>query len=423
MSVTDKAGYKSHPILSGCNLAFCLILSLTSDRIDTGKSKIFGSFELLSFRGVLRRSLAETNNDSRGWRLCIVCLCTYFHAKAVVYVAEKDVLEKTLEAYNDVFADIVNGLLFQGAQVVKEDALTDAQPFSMYKADGKVHEQIRDISKFWITEGGLDCSDSSVGITGNRDRNRDRRRRKWRHGGKNKKESGIRVRLSCFGFENQSDYDKDMPIRVIGYDGASYRAQLSGKCRKERYPVVTLVLYFGYEPWGKSRSLYDVIDIPERLKPYVSDYQINVFEIAHLPEAAVEYFHSDFKIVVDYFVNSRTNSDYRPSNPAPFQHVDELLALMSVVTHDSRFVESLYEEGEKPKDMCEVLDRAEARGQVLGEKIGQARGEKIGQAQGIFLANLSGIKNVMREVKCSAQRAMDILQISDQDRPKYLSRL
>jgi hypothetical protein len=103
--------------------------------------------------------------------------------------------------------------------------------------------------------------------------------------------------------------------------------------------------------------------------------------------------------------------------------VDELLALMSVVTHDSCFVESLYEEGEKPKDMCEVLDRAEARGQVLGEKIGQARGEKIGQAQGIFLANLSGIKNVMREVKCSAQRAMDILQISDQDRPKYLSRL
>ena len=50
-------------------------------------------------------------------------------------VAEKDMTEKTLEAFNDVFADIVNGLLFKGRQVIQEYALTDAQPFSMYKAD------------------------------------------------------------------------------------------------------------------------------------------------------------------------------------------------------------------------------------------------------------------------------------------------
>lgn len=29
-------------------------------------------------------------------------------------MAEKDIAEKTLEAYDDVFADIVNVLLFQG---------------------------------------------------------------------------------------------------------------------------------------------------------------------------------------------------------------------------------------------------------------------------------------------------------------------
>ena len=55
-------------------------------------------------------------------------------------MAEKDITEKTLEAFNDVFADIVNGLLFKGEQVIQECALTDAQPFSMYKADGKTHE-------------------------------------------------------------------------------------------------------------------------------------------------------------------------------------------------------------------------------------------------------------------------------------------
>ncbi len=36
-------------------------------------------------------------------------------------MAEKDIAEKTLEAYNDVFADTINVLLFQGRQFVKED--------------------------------------------------------------------------------------------------------------------------------------------------------------------------------------------------------------------------------------------------------------------------------------------------------------
>ena len=56
-------------------------------------------------------------------------------------MAEKDITSKTLEAFNDVFADIVNGLLFQGEQVLQEQALIDAQPVSMYKADGQIHEQ------------------------------------------------------------------------------------------------------------------------------------------------------------------------------------------------------------------------------------------------------------------------------------------
>ena len=33
-------------------------------------------------------------------------------------MGEKDITEKILEDYNDVFADIINGLLFQGEQSV-----------------------------------------------------------------------------------------------------------------------------------------------------------------------------------------------------------------------------------------------------------------------------------------------------------------
>lgn len=36
---------------------------------------------------------------------------------------EKDIVEKTLKSYNDVFADIVNVLLFDGKAVVNENEL------------------------------------------------------------------------------------------------------------------------------------------------------------------------------------------------------------------------------------------------------------------------------------------------------------
>ena len=40
-------------------------------------------------------------------------------------MGEKDIAEKVLEDYNDVFADIVNVLLFQGEQILKPEQLED----------------------------------------------------------------------------------------------------------------------------------------------------------------------------------------------------------------------------------------------------------------------------------------------------------
>lgn len=65
-------------------------------------------------------------------------------------LGEKDVAEKTLEMHNDVFADIANGFLFGGEQVIREEALVDTQHVSMYKADGKIRSQERDVSKYWV---------------------------------------------------------------------------------------------------------------------------------------------------------------------------------------------------------------------------------------------------------------------------------
>ena len=45
---------------------------------------------------------------------------------------------------------------------------------------------------------------------------------------------------------------------------------------------------------------------------------------------------------------------------------------MSVLTQDERFVEVM--EGGKPENMCDVLDRVEARGEARGKAEGIAKG-------------------------------------------------
>ena len=68
-------------------------------------------------------------------------------------MGQKDITEKVLEDYNDVFADIINGLLFDGVQEIKPEALENTTVHAQYKAeDGKVHELERDIAKYWKEE-------------------------------------------------------------------------------------------------------------------------------------------------------------------------------------------------------------------------------------------------------------------------------
>ena len=65
-------------------------------------------------------------------------------------MGEADITEKSLESYDDVFSDIINVLLFDGRQLVREDELSDAAPLSAYKdLDGRMHEQDRDVAKYW----------------------------------------------------------------------------------------------------------------------------------------------------------------------------------------------------------------------------------------------------------------------------------
>ena len=261
-------------------------------------------------------------------------------------MAEKDATEKTLEENNDVFSDIVNTFVYHGQRQVTAESLEQALPRSVYKVDRKLRVQERDVAKYW---------------------------------------RNVQFRIAMFGVENQTEPEDDMPLRVIGYDGAAYRNQLyyekgaNGKRRRNRnprYPVVTLVLYFGYEKhWDKPLTLHGTLaEFPKELEPYVNDYRVNLFEVAWMTDEQLELFQSDFRVVADFFVQMRKNGDYVPSD-RQIVHVQEVLHTMAVLTQDNRFEEAYQniEEGEEPKNMCEVLDRIENRGIEKGIEKGERK--------------------------------------------------
>lgn len=164
--------------------------------------------------------------------------------------------------------------------------------------------------------------------------------------------------------------EKDMPLRVIGYDGAAYRAELSAK---ERYPVITIVLYFGNTHWESNRTLHEAIDVPDNLRPYVNDYKLNLFEIAFMSDEEISRFRSDFRIIADFMAHKRADPDYVSTDRTEFVHTDEVLKLMSILTDDDRYELTISDEGGKPKNMCEMLDRVEARGIEKGMEKGEDR--------------------------------------------------
>lgn len=293
-------------------------------------------------------------------------------------MGKKDIYEKRLEDMPDVFADINNVANFRGVPLVKPESLMPGPAASLYVAeDGAVREQIRDVVKYCGSLGAV---------------------------------------IMLLGIENQSDIDYDMVFRVMRYDGASYRMQ---KDAREKYPVITTVLYFGLKRWNVPRSIREAIckDIPEwsRVIEVVPDYRINVVEVAFLPEEVRRQFTSDFRIVAEYFhaVRTGTLEDFyqTPEARKELDHVEEMLDFMQVFGRDERYgavKPELMMRKEKGEDvtMCILLDYAENKGVQRGIHEGIAQGITQGITQGIE-TGIRAVIEVSRELGQSYELTLE----------------
>ena len=265
---------------------------------------------------------------------------------------QKDISSKQLEEYPDVFADILNVLMFHGKTMLLPEYMEERFNNAFFRDINSVwHEHRRDVA----------MADQRSGVV-----------------------------LSVISIENQAKQDKDMVFRVMGYDFAGYQKQLASKDAR-RSPVFTLVIYFGPGSWTQPRQLLDALnlaDVPYRedLMQAVSNHHINVVEISQLSPEVRRQFRSDFRLVAECFRADRQNLEQdllgisqRIQHPEAFW--DFLMAFFPnqlTSSQKAAIRQRLLEQTQKEKGgltvksfLDELLDKGEQRGLEKGLAEGQ----------------------------------------------------
>lgn len=159
------------------------------------------------------------------------------------------------------FADIFNNELFECRQIIRPECLRNMDPEELAQI-AESHRELKFLERY------RDCL---------------------------KVHDGNAV-LVILGVENQQYIDHAMSVRMLLYDALNYERQRRaimnthekrkdltgdeylGKFGKEDkiIPVISLVVYWGAEPWSAAKSLGEILDIPDDLLQYkdrIADYR------------------------------------------------------------------------------------------------------------------------------------------------------
>lgn len=265
---------------------------------------------------------------------------------------------------NRRFADQINGALFHGRQIVKPEELEpdEAQTVTTGAETGT---------------GSMKTVVDKVRI--------------W----KGKK-------LHILAVENQNYVDYQMVLRNMLSESIGYRKQwkrkkrahgetkdlknrdeyLSGMKKEEKFePIITLVVYFGTGgAWDGAKCLYDLLDIEDELKEYVSNYRLNLYD-CHEHDTFEEYktgLRQVFEIV-RYVKDKEKLQEIMEENREVYSRIDsETRDMLEVVAH-VRIPERCHvaEEGEERYNMCNAFEDMRQEGYEEGIEKGIEKGIRI----------------------------------------------
>lgn len=307
----------------------------------------------------------------------------------------KDVTKKRCLSDNGRYADLINATVFQGRQVINEDALTDLD------------------TQAWL---------------------------KIRHSGKKKylvrqrdliRKVAMGMNFAVIGIENQEEIHYLMPLRIMEYDAAEYGRQaekirkkvqrkrgitgaefLSGFTKEERLrPCITIVLYYG-DNWDGSRDLHgllDFSDIPKELQGLVNNYRIYLVEVKKFENT--DLFKTDLKQIFDFIRVSENRSEVKAlvQKDTAYQELEEDAYDMIAEYTDSEELLGMkkYRRKDGKVNMCEglrgIMEESLNEGMELGRIAGMEAGLKAGEEKFMKLTK----KLVKRNRIADLERAIE----------------
>jgi hypothetical protein len=177
-----------------------------------------------------------------------------------------DTVVKRYWSNNEQFADLFNGVLFHGKQVIQPEELEDMDTENSTVLEHRGYAE------------SMVASRDNIKIR--------------------KKATVYGVEFVLLGIEGQEHIHYAMPMRVMGYDYGSYKKQYDSNAGKYKsaegltedeylskmkrtdklMPVITVVVYYGENSWDGATSLQEMLNVPEEMKPFVNDYKMNLIE-------------------------------------------------------------------------------------------------------------------------------------------------
>ncbi len=271
---------------------------------------------------------------------------------------------------NKRYADLLNGYIFDGKQVVAENQL--------YSQDTRETGKTR---------------------KGNQIVGRKKNIQRFRDG---VKRVAFGTSFTIIALEHQDKIHRGMPVRVMIEDALSYDRQMkkiqkqnreNGILDKNDYissltetdvltPVVTIVIYYGENPWDMAKDIYEILDhknLPEEIKTFINHYPIHVLDVRRFTNE--ECFKTDIREVFGFIRRSsdkKAVEQYLKEREKQFENIDEdaydLIAAMTD-TKQLQQVKDKYRREEGGINMCKGLldwvEESKLEGKIEGKSAGE----------------------------------------------------
>ena len=257
---------------------------------------------------------------------------------------------------NEQFADLFNAILFGGEQVISPDELEDADTEESSILEHREYAE------------SIKASRDSIKIC----------KKSLTHG----------VEFVMLGLESQEHIHYAMPMRVMGYDYGTYKKQYDSNAKKyqtkngmtddeylsrmkqaDRFtPVITVVVYYGDNPWDGATTLHGMLNIPDKMKPFVNDYKMLLVEARQndliFHNMTNIAFFDMLKVVLDKSITK--NEAKEKVIKYAIEHNVNKTVVMTVAGATNRKIDyhALSKKGDVT--MCTLFDEIEKEGMIKG---------------------------------------------------------